>query len=176
MKDGRPRAMPAMHPKHRPPCARRLLHALVAVATLAAAGASQAAGCSVTASSLLFGPYDTLSLVPVDSVGTLTVSCIGTPGEAVSYRIGLGAGGSGNPAARRLRGPGAWALDYNLFTNGARTLVWGDGAAGSLLVADTLSLTGGARQRSHPVYGRIYPRQNVGPGAYGDTLVVTLEF
>ena len=51
-----------------------------------------------------------------------------------------------------------------------------DGAAGSLSVGDTLSLTGGAQQRSHPVYGRIFPRQNVGPGAYTDTLVVTLEF
>lgn len=153
--------------------ATRVLAALLA---LAAAGGVRAAGCSIAASSLLFGPYDTLSLVPVDSVGTLTVSCSGSPGEAVSYRIGVSAGGSGSAAARRLRGPGAWALDYNLFTNGARTLVWGDGAAGSLYVADTLSLTGGAQQRSHPVYGRIFPRQNVGPGTYTDTLVVTLEF
>jgi spore coat protein U-like protein len=153
-----------------------VLRMLVATAALAAANTVGAAGCSVAASSLLFGPYDTLSFVPVDSVGTVTVSCSGNPGEAVSYRIGVSAGGSGSSSARRLRGPGAWALDYNLFTNGARTLVWGDGAAGSLAVTDTLSLTGGAQQRSHPVYGRIFPRQNVAPGAYTDTLVVTLEF
>ena len=154
----------------------RVVRALAAAGALATANAAAAAGCSIAATSLLFGPYDTLSLVALDSVGTLTVSCSGSPGEAVSYRIGVSAGGSGSAAARRLRGPGSWTLDYNLFTNGARTLVWGDGAAGSLSVGDTLSLTGGAQQRSHPVYGRIFPRQNVGPGAYTDTLVVTLEF
>lgn len=152
------------------------LAALGALGALFGASAAQAAGCSIAASSLQFGPYDTLSLVPLDSVATVTVSCSGQPGEAVSYRIGVSAGGSGSTAARRLRGPGGAALDYNLFTNGARSLVWGDGSAGSLFVGDTLSLTGGAQQRSHPLYGRIFPRQNVGPGTYTDTLVISLEF
>ena len=76
----------------------------------------------------------------------------------------------------RLSG-GGWNLNYNLYTNSARTIVWGDGTGGSS--AQTLSggtVSGGLRRFSRTVYGRIAAMQNVGAASYSDTIVMTVIF
>lgn len=51
--------------------------------------------------------------------------------------------------------------------------VWGDGSGGTATVSGALALPGAI---DHTVYGRLPARQNVGAGAYTDTLTVTLNF
>ncbi|NNC64112.1 MAG: spore coat protein U domain-containing protein [Gammaproteobacteria bacterium] len=64
---------------------------------------------------------------------------------------------------------------YNLYSNPARTLVWGDGTGGSLTVFRSKPRPG--RQNfSLPVYGRIPPTQSVSPGLYSDDIIVTIVF
>jgi spore coat protein U-like protein len=135
-----------------------------------------ALSCSLQSPGLVFGAYNPLSLAPVDSASSVTVTCTALPGASIVYTLRLGPGGSGSFSERRMRSAAQWALTYNLYTNPARTLVWGDGNGGSQVVSDALTLSAPSASRVHPVYGRLFARQNVPPGTYVDTLVLTVDF
>ncbi len=141
-----------------------------------AAAPAVAVTCSLQAPGLVFGAYNPLSLTPVDSASGVTVTCTGIPGTSVVYALRLGPGGSGSFSERRMRSASQWALTYNLYTNPARTLVWGDGNGGSQVVSDAFTLSAPSASRVHPVHGRLFARQNVPPGTYVDTLVLTVDF
>jgi spore coat protein U-like protein len=68
---------------------------------------------------------------------------------------------------------GTELLNYNLFTNAARTTIWGDGTAGTSRVSRNL-------RRNQPVnltvYGRIPAGQDVRIGSYSETLTVTITY
>jgi spore coat protein U domain-containing protein, fimbrial subunit CupE1/2/3/6 len=162
--------------------ARKGFAAVVAlVAVLSCADAAAATDCSVSAVGVAFGTYDTLASVPNDSTGSVTVICTYLSGGAgqVTYNAKLSTGSSGTYASRRLRA-GAMSLNYNLFTDTARSVVWGDGLAGTSVASGSFTVGpgvgNGSRQDVRPVYGRIPARQDVLDGAYSDTIIVTLEF
>jgi spore coat protein U-like protein len=140
------------------------------------AAPAAALGCSLQSPGLVFGAYNPLSPVPVDSASGITVTCTGIPGTSLVYTLRLGPGGSGSFSERRLRSASQWVLTYNLYTNAARTLVWGDGNGGSQVVSEALTLSASSASRVHPVHGRLFARQNVPPGTYVDTLVLTVDF
>ncbi len=75
---------------------------------------------------------------------------------------------------------GAITLNYNLFTDTARSVIWGDGLGGTGLASGSFTVGpgvgNGSRQVVHPVYGRIPALQDVLDGAYTDTIIVTLQF
>lgn len=158
---------------------RCLLVALVSLLLFITQNA-QAASCSVSALSLIFPPFDTLTIS--DGVTTITVTCRREGGqpETVNYTIALSAG-SGTYAAR-LMFSGANQLSYNLYTTAARNQVWGDGSAGTQLVGGTFSIPGPPGNppisASHSVYGRIGAPQNVAAGTYITTspIVVTVVY
>jgi spore coat protein U-like protein len=69
---------------------------------------------------------------------------------------------------------GAEALAYNLFTDAARTSVWGDGTSGTSVYSranppnnSNVNLT---------VYGQIPPGQDVSAGTFSDTVSATINF
>jgi spore coat protein U-like protein len=72
-------------------------------------------------------------------------------------------------------GSGA-TLNYNVFADAARSIVWGDGTSGTLAVADAYSLSGSSVTRNYPVYGRIFGNQNAPVGVYTDSILVALDF
>lgn len=148
----------------------------VACALTLSAFPAVALDCRLQASGLVFGAYDPLSRVPADSAGSVTVSCTGPPGTPVVYVLRLSAGSSGTFGPRTMRSGTRWSLTYNLYTNAARTLVWGDGSGGSEVVSDSFALSAPSTSRVHPVHGRLFARQNVPPGTYVDTLVLTVAF
>lgn len=143
---------------------------------LAWPGGAQAASCSFVPGSntlVAFGSYSGLG-GDVDGIGNLTIACIpDLPlALAVSYSVsanaGTGSGGSFNP--RRLVA-GAYALDYNMYLDPARTQVFGDGTAG------TRKATGACSASCLlTIYGRIFGQQSVPGGSYQDQLLITLEF
>lgn len=137
------------------------------------------ATCTVSASSTSFGNYSPFDVAPLDGIGNVQVTCRGLLGLVdllVFYDIGLSTGASGSYAARSLSS-GAYALSYNLYTNAARTTVWGDGSGGSALVSGShLLIILVDTVRDYPVYGRILAGQNVAPGAYADTILVTVNY
>jgi spore coat protein U-like protein len=68
---------------------------------------------------------------------------------------------------------GANLLNYSLYTNAARTTVWGDGSGGT----STVSNTGSGVAQNFTVYARVPLGQtSVATGAYADTVQVTVTY
>ncbi|MCR0982680.1 Csu type fimbrial protein [Roseomonas populi] len=148
--------------------------ALSAWLLLSVAGAAQAA-CSVQATPLAFGNYSPVSTSPTQSVGTVTVRCATLLGLNLSYTIALSAGMSGNPGNRYLSS-GSANLRYQLYQDAAGSIPWGDGSSGTTPLTDRQLLVLLGTGKSYSIYGRIMARQNVPPGTYQDTIVVTVTY
>lgn len=132
--------------------------------------------CSVSATALTFGSYDPSSATARDSTGTITVTCTATVlGISASWDILLSTGSSPSFTPRRMFNGGN-SMQYNLYTNPARTQVWGDGSGGTAKVSDSQLVVVGTTQYSYTAYGRIPALQNLGPGTYTDTITVTLNY
>lgn len=133
--------------------------------------------CSVSATSLNFGNYNPLDLLPRDSSAAVNVSCNLLLGLslAVSYELRLSTGSGGGYGLRTLVGPGT-PLGYQLYLDPARLLVWGDGTAGTATVTDSFLLGLLGVNRQYPVYGRLPAGQQVAGGLYADSITVTLDF
>lgn len=133
--------------------------------------------CTTSATSVIFGTYNPLSGSTVSSNGTVTVQCslIGIIGLLVGYSIQLSNGTSGSNLPRRMTG-GAYSLAYNLFTDGSYGTVWGDNTGGTADVSDGYLLDLIPQTRNYTIYGRIPANQNVPPGPYVDTIIVTVNF
>jgi spore coat protein U-like protein len=133
--------------------------------------ANVASNCLVTATPLAFTDYDASGTV--DGSADLLVNCSkGTP-----YTIKLGSG-IGGTIAQRLLKSGTNQLEYNLFTTGARTTIWGE-----TLGTDTVPGTGqgmsSTKANKHTVYGTIansVANQDAPTGLYTDTVAVTVEY
>lgn len=153
--------------------------ALLATAPLAHAGAD----CSITSVGLNFGAYDTARTQPDDVAATVTVTCVyvapGTTG--VSYTLSLSNGQYGSGPMDRRMGNGTPArLGYNVYSDFARTRVWGSGAGGTVVASGSMTVGpgvgNGTRTATHTVYGRIPQLQDATPGDYLDLLVLTLSY
>lgn len=132
--------------------------------------------CSIDADTLAFGVYRPLESQHVDSLTRIQVTCEGEVGDEVIYRIRLneGNGGSFQPRAM-VQGPNK--LQFNVFKNSARSQVWGDGSAGTEVISDTVTLQGEGElvTREHVAFARLFARQSVPIGSYGDVIQITLE-
>ena len=127
--------------------------------------------CTINASGVDFGVYDTLNLAPTDATGSVTYSCSQGGGALnVIITIDRGLAGSFN----RQMTNGTDRLGYNVYLDVGHTQIWGDGSGGTVTLQDKIP------GNNHPItataYGRLFPRQNVGSGRYVDGLVVTMQF
>jgi spore coat protein U-like protein len=158
---------------------------MAAFVLLICAGAGKAhaaADCSIAAVSVNFGKYDPVATSPDDSVGTVTITCrhIAGNAERVNYSVMLSNGMLGNSAATRTMAAGSGRLGYNVFTDPARSQVWGNGTGSTVIASGSMTVgpgVGNGNQTvTHSVYGRIPQLQDAVPGTYSDTLLVTLTF
>ena len=156
--------------------------ACLALAALLACGeAAAVVDCTVSTTGVAFGTYDPLAATPNDSTGNVTLVCTHVSGGAtrVTYSVALSRGSSGTFSQRQLRA-GASVLNYNLFSNSARSAVWGDGAAGTTVAGGSTTVGpgvgNGRRESVHPIYGRIPAQQDALSGNYADSIIVTLTF
>jgi spore coat protein U-like protein len=157
---------------------RRLPVILFSCAALAASEESSALlqSCSVSATTVNFGTYNPLSGSAAQSTGTVTVDCqVLLIGLFVSWTVTLSTGSSGSYVARRLQS-GANVLSYNLYTDAARTSVWGDGTNGTSVVSANPFLIVGSNTVNYTVYGSIPAAQDRPAGNYTDTLTVTMTY
>jgi spore coat protein U-like protein len=144
--------------------ARRRLACLLSAFGMLAAAPLHAASCTLTVQPLAFGNYDFQSSQDLQSVGHVIVSCDTSTG----FTVALSPGG-GSFAARSMQN-GTHRLFYNLYTDATQTMVWGDGSAGSSLVADS------GTEVDRTVYGSVPAGQNPYIGVYSDVITVTLSF
>ncbi|MEK5768246.1 MULTISPECIES: spore coat U domain-containing protein [Acinetobacter] len=125
------------------------------------------ADCNVSSSGVSFGNYDVFTANANESTGELIVTC----SVETAYTLQLDPGRSGNFIQRNMLN-GTEPLAYNIYSDGAKNLVWGDGTGGSV----TKNGQTGATKETHTLYGRIPARQNVLAGNYSDTIIVTIVF
>lgn len=142
-----------------------------------AQGGCQSCFCWVFSTDVNFGMYDPLTGAAVDSTGDVTVIC-GTfqVGSVMSYEVILTKHRRGR-RPRRMQGPRRPRLEYNLFTDPARTIIWGNGRGTTGVVTDSYTMTSVCCEvRTYTIYGRIFSGQNVRPGLFEDSIEVRINF
>jgi len=127
--------------------------------------------CSVSATDLDFGSYDPSSGTALDGSSTISANCTVGTGYTLSLDIG---GGGGAYTQRLMDSAGTDTLGFNLFTDAARTQVWGDGSGATATVSSTGA--GLLTSNNHTVYGRIPISQDVEPESYSSTITVTVTY
>jgi spore coat protein U-like protein len=125
--------------------------------------------CTVTTTAANFGNYNVFTTTTVNTTGTIRVTC--SPRANIQIAIGASPNSGGfNPRSMKLT-TGTDLLNYNLYTNSARTTIWGDGTSGtSVVIVNNVSNT------TRTVYGRIPALQDVRAGSYSETLTVTVTY
>ena len=125
------------------------------------------------------GPYVGDSATPTDSIGSFTVVCTRT-GQPQNIPISMGIGpsaNSGSIASRQMRqAAGSDMLSYNLYRDALRQSVWGQTEGVDAQTQSVALPNNSTTTVVFTIYGRINGQQNVSPGAYGDTLVVTISY
>jgi spore coat protein U-like protein len=94
------------------------------------------------------------------------------------YTVKLSAGG-GTFAQRLLSGSGSNKLQYNLYTSGALSTIWGDGTAGTSTLGGTGSGMSSTQVKTHRVFGELpnsVANQDAPTGSYTDAVTVTVEY
>jgi spore coat protein U-like protein len=129
--------------------------------------------CSVSAAPMAFSTY-----VPgagaILGATTVKVACT----KSNPFNVGLGYGlTAGSSYTTRLLGNGANTLQYNLYTSGSHSIVWGDGSGSTQYVTGTG--TGTATPVPLTVYG-VLPdsaaNQLAAGGTYSDTILVVIIY
>jgi spore coat protein U-like protein len=125
--------------------------------------------CTVSALPLAFGNYSPGTASTANT--TIGVTCT----SGTTYNVGLDAGtGSGATTANRLMtgvlNPSS-TLAYSLYSNSGLSTLWGN-----TIGTNTVTGTGTGLVQSLTVYGKVAAGQNVAPGAYADTVTVTLTY
>jgi spore coat protein U-like protein len=129
------------------------------------------AACTVNTTNVNFGAYNVFTAAPDDATGRVRLRCTGTRPPSVTVHLDKGGAPSFTP--RQMR-KGAETLDYNLYQDSTRTVIWGDGTGGSQTVVQpnpplntNIDVT---------VYGRIPAGQDVSSGVYSTTVTATIFF
>lgn len=148
---------------------------IISMIVLLLASFSVEAACALVTTNLVFGNYVNGSSIALDATTNMTVSCDGIAGQVITYTITINSGNSGLFTQRKLTN-GANSIDYNIYLDPARTLIWGDGNAGTSILTDSYISITGMNSRNYPVYGRITGNQVIPSGNYSDSLVVTLNY
>jgi spore coat protein U-like protein len=126
------------------------------------------ATCTIlTSSDLDFGSLGVLT-TNADQSSSIQVQCTNT----TPYNIGLDAGaGTGATVTTRKLSNGGAVINYSLYTDAARTTVWGN-----TIGTDTVAAAGNGGSQNYTVFGRIPAQSTPAPGTYTDTITVTVTY
>jgi spore coat protein U-like protein len=147
---------------------------------LTIASAHGALTCNVTSlPALNFGNYDPFAASPLDVTTAALITCTTNKkdGDFVTITTSLTRGGGASYSPRQMRNAQNDRLNYNLYTNTLRTMIFGDGSAGTFTRSSS-----GTPTRDVPIvftdniFGRIFADQDVSVGSYSDTLIFTVDF
>jgi spore coat protein U-like protein len=144
------------------------LHAQQTAQTTFRVSARVNAVCEVTATDLAFGTYTAQGGTPLQGTTPVRATC--TPGT--TYHIGLDQGQSpGATVNQRKMVSGAQALNYQLYSDSARSTIWGNTTG-----TDTVTGVGTGIAQDHTVFGAVPAAQVVPAGDYGDTITVRVYY
>jgi len=149
--------------------------AAIAALTLPLSAHALLSTCTVSATGISFPAYASPGAANSDSTGDIAVTCTATVVVGTgSYTIAVSTG-SGTFANRKLTS-GANFLDYNIYTDSARSIVWGDGTGSTQMESDSYTILLTPTTRHYTPYGRVQGSQNKPAGTYTDTVTVTITY
>jgi spore coat protein U-like protein len=122
-------------------------------------------GCTVSAPTMNFGNYTGALSTP--GATPLTVTCPLSLSYTVSLNAGVGAGAT--TITRKMTGPGAATLSYQMFQNSSRTINFGNTVG-----TDTVSGIGILSSQTINIYPQAAAGQIVAAGVYTDTITVSV--
>jgi spore coat protein U-like protein len=129
--------------------------------------------CSVSAVGVAFGSYKPIDNVNSDGTGSISMTCSGT--SSVSYTLSASTGNGSYTTRQQVSGNNK--LNYNMFIDNSRTLVWGDGTSGTSKISGSATASPTGVTQRYTVYSRIFAgQQNVRVGTYSDTLMITVTY
>ncbi|HEX9163806.1 MAG TPA: spore coat U domain-containing protein [Thermoanaerobaculia bacterium] len=133
--------------------------------------------CRAPATTLAFGNYDpVVANATVASPKNATVNLLYNCTKGISSTVGLDLGSHISGTTRRMAGPSANFLTYDIFSDSARTQRWTN-VLGGLVAATSSSKDtplGGISGLS--AYGTIPGNQDVVGGSYSDTVTATINY
>lgn len=125
--------------------------------------AATAQTCTVTATGLTFNPVDVLLGSSVDTTGTVSVQCTGAKNTTVRVCLNIGYPNGASPGGNRIAISGTDQLAFQLYTDAARTNIWGSYLAGGPVgVSLNVSIKGSGSSSTvnQTVYGRVFGSQS----------------
>jgi spore coat protein U-like protein len=125
------------------------------------------AACSWTANmtTMNFGAYNVFGATAVTATSVGSINCTGNYNVTIAATAGNG--GAFSPLRKMVGG-----AQYNIYTDAAMTIIWGDGTGGS--TKDGGTINGGTATVTE--YGNVPLSQDLAPGAYTDSLTVTMAY
>jgi spore coat protein U-like protein len=150
--------------------------ALIATLMLPLGAHALLATCTVATTGITFPNYASPGSSNADSIGgdiavTCTANLVAGTGN---YTIAISTG-SGTFANRKVTS-GANFLNYNIYTDSAHSIVWGDGTGSTQMVSDSYTILLTPTTRHYTPYGRVPGSQNKPAGTYTDTVNVTITY
>ena len=143
---------------------------ILSAKTTPAIAAQTSSGCSLSGVAIAFGTYDPITVIALDTAGSVVYRC----GQRDhNIMITLSQGGGTSYATRRMVN-GIDQLFYNLYRDAGRTVIWGNGGAGTQ--AYIVQNPPNNQDINVPIFGRIPALQNAREGVYSDTITVTMTF
>lgn len=149
------------------------------------AAAPAATTCSSSNVALSFGPYLSITAAPLDAQANLVVTCtrtvsppadVGPAKTTISVALGPSQGSNSIQNRQMFRAGGADLLNYNVYLDAGRISVWGN-TTGVDTATNTVNVPNrGTASTTFTFYGRIFALQNVTPGTYGDSLLITVNY
>lgn len=128
------------------------------------------ATCALTAGPLSFGSTGNLASA-IQAAGSVSVNC--PPNLAYTIALNAGQGSGATVAERKMtRVSGSETLSYRLYSDAARTMLWGDGSNGTSTVADM----GSGSVQTRTVYGTLPAQSVTATGEYRDIVTVTVTY
>ena len=126
------------------------------------------AGCNVSSTAVAF-PAQSVLASAVPQTGTVVVTCTNTTPYTVMLDQGAGSGAT--VTNRLMTGPASATVKYGLYQDSGHATNWG-----KTIGTDTVAGTGNGNAQTLTVYGYIAAQTTPAPGAYADTINVTVPF
>ncbi|MDG4883808.1 spore coat protein U domain-containing protein [Mesorhizobium sp. WSM4884] len=148
-----------------------MLRTIILLAIALIPSLARAQSCSFSVSNMSFSSVDTLSGSQTNSTATISMDCLGLVGQRILIcpNLGAGTGGASSANARQMLN-GANSLNYQLYSDSARSVVWGTYTWAYASRAPALALTPnilGAASGTATIYGTVFGGQGTTPpGSY----------
>jgi spore coat protein U-like protein len=125
--------------------------------------------CEISASNLDFGVYSAQGGSPLQGTTLLRATCTPNTGYQIGLNEGTSPGATTNQ--RRMVSPTTTALNYQLYSDAARSSIWGNTPG-----TDTVTGVGTGLPQDYTVFGAVPAAQLVPADEYGDTITVRIYY